>query len=109
MLADIFGNETAQKVLLYIVNYDEGTPSGIARAFSLAKNTVYNQLIRLEAGGILVARNVGNQRMFSLNPRLLVKEELEELLRKILMNLPEKEFNKYFAERRRPRRTGKEL
>ena len=109
MLYEIFGNETAAKVLMYIVNYGEGTPSGIAKGFSTTKNKVYKQLLRLEEAGVLVARNVGNQRLFSINPRLIVKNELENLLRKMLMNLPEEEFDKVYAERRRPRRTGKEL
>lgn len=106
---ELFGNETAAKVLMYIVNYGEGTPSGIATGFSTTKNKVYKQLLRLEEAGVLVARSLGNQRLFSINPRLVVKKELEALLRKMVMNLSEDEFNKVYAQRRRPRRTGKEL
>jgi len=109
MLESLFGNRTAEKVLLYIVNYGEGYTSGIAQTFELPKTQVRNQLIKLESGGVLVARTVGNLRIFQLNPRCPYKKELEALLEKALSLLPEKELEKYFRQRRRPRRTGKVL
>ena len=109
MLHALFGNETAAKILLYVENYDEGTPSGIARTFGMNKNRIYTQLLRLEAEGILVAKKSENLRIFSFNPRMPFKTELKSLLRKSLNLMPEKEFDRFFTQRRRPRRTGKEL
>ena len=109
MLESLLGNKTAEKVLLYIVNYGEGHTSGIAQTFDLPKSQVRNQLIKLEGGGVLVGRSVGNLRMFQLNPRCPYKKELESLLEKVLTLVPEKETEKYFRQRRRPRRTGKDL
>ncbi len=109
MLESLVGNNTAEKVLLYIANYGDGYTSGIAQTFGLPKTQVRNQLIKLEAGGVLVGRTVGNMRIFQLNPRCLYKKELEALLEKVLSLVPNKDKEKYYRQRRRPRRTGKEL
>lgn len=109
MIEALLGNRTAEKILLYIANYEEGYISGIAETFRIPKSQVRKQLLRLEAGGILVARDKGNLRIFTLNPRLLYKKELEALLNKILSLLPQEEIQQYYRQRQRPRRTGKLL
>jgi hypothetical protein len=109
MIESLLGNQTAEKVLLYIVNYGEGHTSGIAQTFELPKSQVRKQLIRLEAGGVLVGRSVGNIRMFQFNPRCPYKKELEIFLEKILSLVSKVEQEKYYRQRRRPRRTGKSL
>lgn len=109
MINELFGNETSAKILLYIANYEQGSPSGIAATFDMNKMRVYKQMIRLEDAGIIVGRAMGNQKVFSINPRLLFKDELLKLLKKQLDLLPEAEIDKYYSQRRRPRRTGKEL
>ncbi len=109
MIENLLGNKTAEKTLLYIVNYGEGHTSGIAQTFDLPKSQVRKQLIRLEAGGILVGRNVGNIRMFQINPRCPYKKELEALLEKVLSMVSKSDQEKYYRQRRRPRRTGKAL
>lgn len=109
MIESLLGNQTAEKVLLYIVNYGEGHTSGIAQTFGLPKSQVRKQLLRLEAGGVLVGRNIGNIRMFQLNPRCPFKKELEIFLEKILSLVSKVEQEKYYQQRRRPRRMGKAL
>ena len=109
MIENLFGNRTAAKVLLYVVNYGEGHTSGIAKTYDIPKSQVRKQLLRLEEGGILIGRNVGNIRMFQINPRCPYKKELESLLEKVLSLLPDSETEKFYRQRRRPRRTGKEL
>ena len=109
MIEALVGNPTAEKVLLYIVNYGEGHTSGIAETFQLPKSQVRKQLLRLEHGGILVARNRGSVRSFSLNPRCLYRKELEALLQRVLHLLPRETLEQFYRERRRPRRTGKPL
>ncbi len=109
MIESLVGNQTAERVLLYIVNYGEGHTSGIAETFDISKSQVQKQLLRLESGGILVGRSVGNLRMFQINPRCLFKRELEALMEKVLSLLPDLEVENFFRQRRRPRRTGKEL
>ena len=107
MIERLLGNQTVEKVLLYIVNYGEGHTSGIAQTFDLPKSQVRKQLIRLEDGGILVGRSVGNMRLFQMNPRCPFRKELEIFLEKILSLVSSVDQEKYYRERRRPRRTGK--
>lgn len=109
MLETLLGNQTAERVLLYIANYGEGHTSGIAQTFDLPKSQVRKQLIRLENGGVLAGRNVGNIRMFQISPRCPYKKELELLLEKSLALLSADETERYYRQRRRPRRTGKKL
>jgi hypothetical protein len=109
MIESLLGNQTAEKVLLYIINYGEGHTSGVAQTFDLPKSQVRKQFVRLEEGGILVGRSVGNIRMFQFNPRCPYKKELEVLLEKILSLVSKAEQEKYYRQRRRPRRTGKAL
>jgi hypothetical protein len=109
MLETLLGNQTAERVLFYIVNYGEGHTSGIAQTFDLPKSQVRKQLIRLENGGVLIGRDVGNMRMFVINPRCAYKKELEILIEKAMGLLSIDEKAKYYRQRRRPRRTGKKL
>lgn len=109
MIEALVGNSTAEKILLYITNYKEGYISGISETFCIPKSQVRKQLLRLENGGILVARNKGNLRIYTFNPRCFYKNELENLLNKILSQIPRDEIEKYYRQRQRPRRTGKSL
>ena len=109
MIESLLGNQTAEKVLLYIINYGEGHTSGIAQTLELPKSQVRKQLIKLEAGGVLVGRSIGNIRMFQINPRCPYKKELEIFLEKILTLVSKVDQERYYHQRRRPRRTGKAL
>jgi len=109
MIEALVGNSTAEKILLYITNYQEGYISGIAETFHISKSQVRKQLLRLESGSILVARNKGSLRIYTFNPRCFYKNELENLLKKILSQIPRDEIEKYYRQRQRPRRTGKPL
>ncbi len=109
MLSAVFGNETAEKTLLYITNYGEGYVNGIATTFGISPSQVQKQLLRLEAAGILVARPVGRTKLYTFNPRWAFREELTKLLEKALLRLPENEIQNFYRKRTRPRRTGKDL
>lgn len=109
MFSAIFGNPTAEKVLLYIANYGEGHTRAIASTFNLSTSQVYQQLIRLEKDGILVAKQAGRTKVFSLNPRLAIRKPLMNLLEEILLLVPVDDQKKYYRDRTRPRKTGKAL
>lgn len=109
LLSGLFGNETAEKVLLYLENYGSGYARKIASTFEIPVSQTQRQLERLEREGILVSRLVGKTREYTFNPRYLFKTELSKLLRKALKNLPENILERYFRERTRPRRKGKPL
>ena len=110
MLEAIFGNGTAEKVLLYVESYGEGYAQAIADTFDdVTPRMAQVQLARFERGGVLTSQLKGRTRLFSWNPRYPFRRELRALLRKALEQLPASERKRYFTERRRPRRAGKPL
>jgi hypothetical protein len=110
MLEGIFGNASAEKVLLYLEQYGEGYATAIARSFDdLTLNMAQRQLERFERAGALVSTLKGRTRLYSWNPRYPFGSELRSLLAKALERLPASERRRYFSERRRPRRAGKPL
>lgn len=109
MYKSLFGNDVVERSLLYIVNYGQGHINGIAKTFGLSPGQVQRQLEKLETGGILVSQFSGNTKNFRINPRLAIKTELTAMLEKMLTLIPEAETEKYYRQRRRPRRSGKRL
>jgi DNA-binding transcriptional ArsR family regulator len=110
VLEGIFGNASAEKVLLYLEQYEEGYATAIARTFDgLSLNMAQRQLERLERAGALVSALKGKTRLYTWNPRYPFRRELRALLRKALDELPASDRMRYLAERRRPRRAGKPL
>jgi predicted transcriptional regulator len=106
MIAALFGSETAEKVILFIAYVGEGHIRGIASNFKISPGQVDRTIKRLEAGGILVAKQAG--RLFQLNPMLAVKKELVALADRAIATMPPQEKELYI-QRKRPRRTGKRL
>ena len=104
----LFG-DVAELCLLYIANYGSGHARGIASTFGVSPNAAQRQLFKFEQAGILVARMIGSTKSYEFNPRLSYRKELQALLEKILMEISAEDTEKYFRERRRPRRTGKAL
>jgi DNA-binding transcriptional ArsR family regulator len=108
MLEGVFGNATAEKVMLYLARYEEGYALAIANTFEdVSLSMVQGQLQRLEHAGLLVSVLKGRTRLYTWNPRYPFLTEIRELLRKALQSLPEDQRRRYFSGRRRPRRTGK--
>lgn len=106
----LFGGQAAAKVLLFIENYGEGYASAIARTFEMPVSEVQKQLKKFEQVGILVSRTVGTSRMYTWNPRDPALNGLRQLLKSTLdYGIPADRLEKYFRQRRRPRRKGKPL
>jgi hypothetical protein len=103
MLEALFGNRTAERVLLYLENYEEGYAREMATTFGASLNAVQKQLRRFEDGGVLVSRTVGRTRLFTWNPRYPFNKPLRALLGKALESLPESEIRAYYRQRKRPR------
>ena len=109
-LETLFGGRAATKVLLFIENYSEGYASQIARTFEMPLSEVQKQLAKFENVGILVSRMIGTSRMYTWNPRDPALNALRQLLQNTLNDgIPKERLNKYFRQRRRPRRKGKPL
>ena len=109
-LEALFGGQAAAKVLLFIENYGEGYASWIAKTFEMPVSEVQKQLQKFEEAGVLVSRMVGTSRIYTWNPRDPALEGLRLLLQSTLdLGVPEERLQKYFRQRRRPRRKGKPL
>lgn len=96
MLEALFESDKKEKILFFLYSHGEGYAREIARTFGFNLNTVQNQLHKLEASGILASRLQGTARIFSFDPRYPLKRELEALLKKAMMYLPEKDVRKYY-------------
>jgi|SRR6185312_1216419 len=107
MLEGIFGNKTAEKVLLHIFHYGESHGSGIAKDFGIALNPVIQQLNRFEVSGVLVSKEAGRSRVYSFNPKSALAKPVKDLIEITYESIPLSERTKLFGARRRPRRKGK--
>ncbi|MNL56021.1 hypothetical protein D3C87_1794800 [compost metagenome] len=107
MLERIFGNKTAEKVLLHIYHYGESHASGIARDFSMALNPIIQQLNRFELAGVLVSKESGRSRVYSFNPKSPIMKPVKELIEITYEAIPLSERQSLFQTRRRPRQKGK--
>ena len=109
MLEELFGSQTAEKVLLYLVAQGDGYSLEIATAFGISNTQVLRTLNKLEQADILVGQNQGRTRLYSLNKRWFLAKELEVLLKKALTQVPLDKQEQYFALRGKPRKKGKPL
>ena len=107
MLEKILGGTAAERVLLYLENYEEGYAKGIATTFEMPLNVIQKQLLKCEAASVLVSQRKGKTRIFSWNPRYPFRKELRALLAKALLFLPDGEVKRFYRQRTRPRRAGK--
>lgn len=107
MLEKIFGNKTAEKVLLHIYHYGESHASGIAQDFDMALNPIIQQLNRFELAGVLISKEAGRTRIYSFNPKSPLMKPVKELIELAYDSIPLAERQSIFQTRRRPRRKGK--
>lgn len=106
-LMGLFGSASAYQVLMFLQNYEKGYASEIAKTYGTSLNQIQNQLNKFEDLGILVSRKEANARVFyfKTNP---VTDSLRRFLKEMLANLPESTLDKFYRQRRRPRRYGKQ-
>ena len=109
MIEVLLGSKNAERVLIYIFTREEGYPREVARFFKTDLKSIQNQMDKLEAGGVLVSREVGRTRPYEFNPRYPFLSELKALLEKALSFYPAKDQEELTMNRRRPRARGKEL
>ena len=91
---------------MYLENYDKGYASEIAKTFDVSLNQAQNQLKKFEEIGLLTSRSEGTTRMyyFKQSP---ITDALRTFLQSMLELLPRATIEKYFRQRRRPRRYAK--
>ena len=109
MLETLFGSKCREQVLQYILAYESGYATQVAKFYKLTLDPVQKQLERLEVGGILVSKNIGKTIVYSFNPRYMFLEELKALLLKAREYYPPELLENLTTIRKRPRRQGKPL
>ena len=109
MIEVILGSKNAERVLIYIYARGEGYAREIARFYETDLLPIQKQLDKLEAGGVLVSREVGKTRPYVFNPRYPFLNELKALLEKAFSFFPPDEQDKLIMNRRRPRAREKPL
>ena len=109
MIEVILGSKNVERVLIYIYARGEGYAREIARFYETDLLPIQKQLDKLEAGGVLVSREVGKTRPYMFNLRYPFLNELKALLEKALSFYSEKEREELMMNRQRPRPKGKSL
>jgi hypothetical protein len=109
MIEVILGSKNAERVLIYIYARGEGYAREIARFYETDLLPIQKQLDKLEAGGVLVSREMGKTRPYVFNPRYPFLNELKALLAKAFSFFSQDEQDKLMMNRRRPRARGKTL
>ena len=110
MFEAIFGNKSAERVLLFINARGGGYGREIATFFSDSSLTsLQKQLDKLETGNVLYAEPQGKTRVYKLNPRYALYKPLKALLDKAIEFYPPNIQEELLVNRRRPRRTGKPI
>lgn len=107
MLETIFGNETVAVILLNIYHYEAIHARAIARNMDKVHGGIVHQLDRLEAGGLLVSKEVGRTRLYSFNPKSPYTTPVKQIIQITYDALPVKVKEKLFSERTRPRAKNK--
>ncbi len=109
MIEVLLGSQSCEQVLLYIVARERGYAREISQYFNVSETPIKRQLLNLEAGGILIAEEMGRTRLFQLNPRCPFASEIRALFEKVISFMTETDREKLSMNRNRPRRTGKPL
>jgi len=109
MLEPVLINSTIEKILLALESYGQAYPSELSKIFDIPVNGIQQQMDRLENGGVIVSSMVGRTRLYKFNPRYPFLKELRALIQRAMEFLSEKEMQKYYRRRTRPRKKGKQL
>ena len=109
MLEPILGNSTIEKILFTLESYEQAYPLGLSKMFDIPVNGIQQQMDRLENGGVIVSSMVGRTRLYKFNPRYPFLKELKILVKRAMDFLSEKELQKYYRKRTRPRKKGKPI
>lgn len=111
MLESLFGNSMIEKILFFLLKNEKTYASELSKVFEIPLFSCQTALERLEKGNILASYKEGRTRLYQLNPRYAMLNELILFLEKSYSFLP-MDFRKKYYEcptRKRPRRKGKPL
>jgi DNA-binding transcriptional ArsR family regulator len=109
MLEAVFGNKTAQLIMLRLFKEEEVYAGMIAKDFDIGIRAVQNQLEKFENVHLLVSRKIGNVRVFSFNPQSSFVRPLKELIKVEFEKLSDQDREYIYSRRKRPRKKGKPI
>ena len=105
MLERMLGRVGARTLMFLRINGD-GYASEIARTLAVSLSAVQGQLRRFEQAGVIASRARGRTRIFALEPRSPLRDQIAALLDRAVELLPD-DRRLGLSVRRRPRRAGK--
>ena len=108
MLEPILMSKNSERVLIYILNRQEGYAREIAKFFGADPDSIQKQLTKFESGGVFTSKLAGKTKLYRFNPRYPFVKELQALLEKAMNFYPD-EFKNRLKPRKRPRRAGKPI
>jgi hypothetical protein len=109
MLSELFGSKTTVFCLLHLAAMGEAYPLEISTMYKISNTQVTRTLNKLEQADILIGREMGRTRVYSINSSWFLFKELKALLNKVILNMPIEDQEKYFMKRKRPRKKDKPL
>ena len=110
MLEILFGSKNAERVLQYLISKDSGYIREISQFYDVSPSVIKKQLDKFELANIIVGKNLANTRIYELNKRYPLYEELSILLKKARSTYPDEERMKLIRKKRtRPRANNKPL
>ena len=109
VLKPILRSKNLERVLVFITARENGYAREIARFFNTDLKAIQDQLEKLEAGGVIVSKEVGRTVVYEFNPRYAMLKELKALIEKAISYYPDDIQENLLMNRRRPRRRDKPL
>lgn len=109
MLKSIFGNKTAQLLMLRLFRDKEVYAGALAKDYGIGIKSVQNQLEKFEDANLLVSRKVGNLRLYSFNSQSSFIEPLKKLIEVEYNALSDSDKEFVYPRRKRPRRKNKPI
>src|SRR3989338_8938043 len=109
MLNSIFGNKTAQLLMLRLFRDSEVYAGALAKDYNVGIKAFQNQLEKFEDANLLVSRKIGNLRLFSFNPQSSFVEPLKKVIEVEYNALSDEDKQFVYPRRKRPRRKNKPI
>lgn len=109
LLEAIFGNQTIEKVLLFLFVNGKGYGTQIQKQLCIALTPIQKAFERLERGEVITSYYEGKTRIYQFNPHYPLLGELESFLKKGFSLLPSQHKRDFYAIKREPQKSKKEF
>ncbi len=107
MLGEFLGSVNKERVLAFIVSRRSGYAREVSRFYGVTLRPIQEAMDGLEVAGVLVSHNVGQARVYEMNPRHPALSEIKALVERAVSLYPPALHDRLIVVRSRPRRKGK--